>query len=42
MQLRSTDTTAGVCLDRLDQALVHFMAVYGVRLLRLAIAIVYL
>lgn len=42
MQVRNSPTSAGAYLDRLDQALVRFMAAYGVRLLRLAIAIVYL
>ena len=32
----------GLWLDRLDQSLVRFMSVYGIHLLRLAIAIVYL
>jgi uncharacterized membrane protein YkgB len=42
MQVRSSPAPAGAYLDRLDQALVRFMAAYGVRLLRLAIAAVYL
>lgn len=38
MQVRSSPAGAGGYLDRLDQALVSFMAAHGVRLLRLAIA----
>lgn len=42
MSVRGLAVRAGTWLDRVDQALVRFMAAYGVTLLRLGIALVYL